>query len=160
MSRRRLITLAAIWWAAQLLLALPVAIAFWWWLAPRVALSPATDVLVHGFDIATVSDLAQAERGGIVNSAWAGAMFAAACSAAVAADGRRHAGCAAKGKRPSGRRRFLTAAADPLWPLVAIGVATRGIAAVLAIVAAAVTSFAVNAVGGEFWSRVRSCRSD
>jgi hypothetical protein len=151
-SRRRLITLAAIWWAAQLLLALPVAIAFWWWLAPRVALSPATDVLVHGFDIATVSDLAQAERGGIVNSAWAGAMFAAVCSALLSP--LMVAGTLGVLRKGSDRRAvgaFLTAAADPLWPLVAIGVATRGLAAVLAIVAAALTSFAVSAVGGEFW---------
>ena len=152
MSRRRLITLAAIWWGAQLLLALPVAIVFWWWLAPRVALSPATDVLVHGFDIATVSDLAQAERGGIVSSAWAAAMFAAACSALLSP--LMVAGTLGVLRKVSDRRAvgaFLTAAADPLWPLVAIGVATRGLAAVLAIVAAAITSFAVNAVGGEFW---------
>jgi hypothetical protein len=151
-SRRRLLTLAAIWWAAQLLLALPVAIAFWWWLAPRVALSPATDVLIHGFDIPTVSDLVQAERGGIINSAWAGAMFAAVCSALLSP--LMVAGTLGVLRKASDRRAvgaFLTAAADPLWPLVAIGVATRGLAAVLAIVAAAITSFAVNAVGGEFW---------
>jgi hypothetical protein len=151
-SRRRLFTLAAIWWAVQLLLALPVAIAFWWWLAPRVALSPATDVLVHGFDIATVSDLVQAERGGIVNSAWAVAIFAAACSALLSP--LMVAGTLGVVRKASDRRAvgaFLTAAADPLWPLVAIGVATRGLAAVLALVAAAITSVAVNAVGGEFW---------
>jgi len=151
-SLRRLATLAAIWWAAQLLLALPVAIAFWSWLAPRVALSPATDVLVHGFDVATVSDILQAERGGIVNSAWAGAMFAAACSALLSP--LMVAGTLGVLRRASDRRAvgaFLTAAADPLWPLVAIGVATRGVDAVLAIVAAAATSFIVRTVWGEFW---------
>jgi hypothetical protein len=151
-SLRRLATLAALWWVTQLLLSLPVAIAFWSWLAPRVALSPATDVLVHGFDIATVSDLLQAERGGIVNSAWAGAMFAAVCSALVSP--LMVAGTLGVLRKASDRRAvgaFLTAAADPLWPLVAIGVATRGVAAVLAIIAAAITSFTVSAVGGEFW---------
>jgi hypothetical protein len=151
-SLRRLVTLAAIWWAAQLLLALPVAVAFWSWLAPRVALSPATDVLIHGFDVATVSDFLQAERGGIVNSAWAGAIFAAVCSALLSP--LMVAGTLGVLRKASDRRAvgaFLTAAADPLWPLVAIGVATRGVAAVLAIVAAAATSFIVNAVGGEFW---------
>jgi hypothetical protein len=151
-SRRRLITLAAIWWAAQLLLALPVAIVFWSWLAPRVALSPATDVLVHGFDIATVSDFLQTERGGIVNSAWAAAMFAAVCSALLSS--LMVAGTLGVLRKASDRRAvgaFLTAAADPLWPLVAIGVATRGVAAVLAIVAAVILSFAVKVIGGEFW---------
>jgi hypothetical protein len=117
-----------------------------------VALSPATDVLVHGFDIATVSDFLQAERGGIVNSAWAGAMFAAACSALLSP--LMVAGTLGVLRKASDRRAvgaFLTAAADPLWPLVAIGVATRGVAAVLAIVAAAATSFIVHTVGGEFW---------
>jgi hypothetical protein len=151
-SLRRLATLAGIWWAAQLLLALPVAIAFWSWLAPRVALSPATDALVHGFDLATVSDILQAERGGIVNSAWAGAVFAAMCSALLSP--LMVAGTLGVLRKASDRRAvgaFLTAAADPLWPLVAIGVATRGAATVLAIVAIAVTSFMVRIVGGEFW---------
>lgn len=152
MSLRRLLTLAAIWWAVQLLLALPVAIAFWAWLAPRVALAPATDVLVHGFDVATASDFLQAERGGIVNSAWAGAMFAAVCSALLSP--LMVAGTLGVLRKASDRRAvgaFLTAAADPLWPLVAIGVATRGAAAVLAVLAAVVTSFLVGSVGGEFW---------
>jgi hypothetical protein len=46
---------------------------------------------------------------------------------------------------------FLTAAADPLWPLVAIGIATRGTAAVLAYVAAEAISFLVGIIGGELW---------
>jgi hypothetical protein len=151
-SLRRLLTLAAIWWAAQLLLALPVAITFWAWAAPRVALAPATDVLVHGFDIATVSDLLQAEHGGIVNSAWAGAMFAAGCSALLAP--LMVAGTLGVLRKVSDRRAvgaFLTAAADPLWPLVAIGGATRGVAALLARLAANSVAPLVRVVGGEFW---------
>lgn len=152
MSLRRLLTLAAIWWAVELLLALPVAIAFWAWLAPRVALSPATDALVHGFDIATASDILQAERGGIVNAAWAGAMFAALSSALLSP--LMVAGTLGVLRRASDRRAvgaFLTAAADPLWPLVAIGVATRGAGAVLAVAAVALVSFLIRVLGGEFW---------
>src|SRR4029079_18483364 len=106
-------------------LALPVAIVFWSWLAPRGALSPATDVLVHGFDIATVSDFLQTERGGIIHAAWAAAMFAAMCS--VLLSPLMVAGTLGVLRKASDRRAvgaFLTAAADPPRPVVAIGVAT------------------------------------
>jgi hypothetical protein len=151
-SFRRLATLAAIWWAVQLLLALPAAIALWAWLSPRVALSPATDILAKGFDIATASDLLQAERGGVIGSVQAAAMFAAVCSALLSPV--MIAGTLGVFRKVSDRRAvgaFLTAAADPLWPLVAIGVATRGCALVLAAAGAAVTSLLVNRIAGEFW---------
>src|SRR5262249_19956166 len=152
MSLRRLATLAAIWWAVQLAISLPPAIAFWAWLAPRVAYSPATDVLLHGFNVATVSDLLQPEHGGMVRSVWAGAMFAALCSGLLAP--LMIAGTLGVLRKASDRRQvgaFIAAAVDPLWPLVAIGVATRGFALLLALLSGGIIAFLVSVVGGEFW---------
>jgi hypothetical protein len=152
MSLRRLATLAAIWWAVQLALSLPPAIVFWAWLAPRVAYSPATDVLLHGFNAATVSDLLQPEHGGVIRSVWAGAMFAALCSGLLAP--LMIAGTLGVLRKASDRRQvgaFIAAAVDPLWPLFAIGVATRGCALLLALLSGAIITFVVTIVGGEFW---------
>jgi hypothetical protein len=57
--------------------------------------------------------------------------------------------------RRAGNRRavgvFVAGASDPLWPLLAIGIGTRGLAAILVVVAAAAAGFLVNVAGGDRW---------
>jgi hypothetical protein len=149
---RRLATLSVMWWTVHFLLALPTAIAVWTWLSARVAFSPATDVLRSRIDLATMSDLLQPERGGIVPAAWA-ATLVAAISAALLAP-LLVAGSLGVMRRSGNRRlvgTFVSAAADPFWPLLAIGVATRGLAAIFAVLSAATVGFVVNVVGGDSW---------
>src|SRR5262249_61190959 len=57
-------------------------------------------------------------------------------------------------RKASDRRQvgaFIAAAVDPLWPLVAIGVATRGAALLLALLGGGIIAFLVSVVGGESW---------
>ena len=62
----RLFKLSLVWWAAQLLLALPLALAFWTWASGQTAFSPGTDVLTSGINVATIGDLMKSDRVGIV----------------------------------------------------------------------------------------------
>src|SRR5678816_1881595 len=73
----RLFKLSLVWWAAHLLLALPLAFAFWTWASGQTAFSPGTDVLISGINVATIGDLMKGDRVGILSVVQSGALIAA-----------------------------------------------------------------------------------
>jgi hypothetical protein len=147
----RFLKLTVIWWVAQFLLAVPVAVIFWGWLAPHVAYSPGTDALLTGLNLGVLADLIRADRGMVLRAAWTSALTMAVMSAVIAP---LAIGGALGVLRSDGTRAiatFLRSAADTFGPIMLIGALTRSLAIGLGLLTAGILSNVPGLLGGEFW---------
>lgn len=147
----RLFKLSLVWWAAHLLLALPLAFAFWTWASGQTAFSPGTDVLISGINVATIGDLMKGDRVGILSVVQSGAVIAALIAGLFSPF--LIGGTLATFRSTEQRvlPAMLAGAGQAPGALVAIWVVTRGLAVLLGLVSAMAFSGGVDCVGGELW---------
>jgi len=147
----RLFKLALVWWATHLLLALPLAFAFWTWASGQTAFSPATDVLIPGINVATIGDLMKGDRVGIISVVQSGALIAALVAGLLSPF--LIGGTLATFRSVEHRvlPGMLAGAGQAPGALVAIWIVTRGLAVLFGLVSAMAFSGGVDRVGGGLW---------
>jgi hypothetical protein len=148
-SRRRLIAVTLIWWAAHFTLALPLAAGLWRWLRAATEWSPATDVLATRVNVATIAELLRGDHGSIISlltGGWAVTAGIAFVMAPLVATGTL-----AVAMFPAGAvlRTFATGIGRGGWRAVAIGLSSRILALAGAVVLALVASATVGVIAGE-----------
>jgi hypothetical protein len=147
----RLFKLSLVWWAAHLLLALPLAFAFWTWASGQTAFSPGTDVLISGINVATIGDLMKGDRVGIIPVVRSGAAIAALVAGLLTPF---LIGGTLATFRSSEHRvlpALLAGAGQAPGALLLIWIVTRGLALLLGLGSAIAFSGLTDRVGGEFW---------
>jgi hypothetical protein len=147
----RLLKLSLIWWAAHLLLAAPMAFAFWTWASGQTAYSPATDALLSGINVATIGDLMKGDRVSIISVLQSGALAAALVAGLLSPF--LIGGTLAAFRSPGDRvlpSMFGGSGRAP-GALLLIWIVTRGLAVLLGIMSALAFTALVDRVGGEFW---------
>lgn len=147
----RLFKLSLVWWVAHLLLALPLAFAFWTWASGQTAFSPATDVLISGINVATIGDLIKGDRVGIISVVQSGAVTAALVAGLLSPF--LIGGTLATFRSTEHRvlPAMLAGAGQAPGALVVIWIVTRGLAVLLGLASAMAFSSVVDRVGGELW---------
>ena len=147
----RLFKLSLVWWAVDLLLALPLAFAFWTWASGQTAFSPGTDVLISGINVATIGDLMKGDRVGILSVVRSGALIAALVAGLLSPF--LIGGTLATFRSTEHRvlPAMLAGAGQASGGLVAIWIVTRGLALLLGLASAMAFSAVVDRVGGELW---------
>ena len=147
----RLFKLSLVWWAAHLLLALPLAFAFWTWASGQTAFSPGTDVLISGINVATIGDLMKGDRVGIISVVRSGAVTAALVAGLLSPF--LIGGTLATFRSTEHRvlPAVLAGAGQAPGALVVIWIVTRGLAVLLGLASAMAVSGVVDRVGGELW---------
>ena len=147
----RLFKLSLVWWAVDLLLALPLAFAFWTWASGQTAFSPGTDVLISGINVATIGDLMKGDRVGILSVVRSGALIAALVAGLLSPF--LIGGTLATFRSTEHRvlPAMLAGAGQAPGALVVIWIVTRGLAVLLGLASAMAFSSVVDHVGGELW---------
>lgn len=147
----RLLKLSLIWWAAHLLLAAPMAFAFWTWASGQTAYSPATDALLSGINVATIGDLMKGDRVSIISVLQSGALAAALVAGLISPF--LIGGTLAVFRSADGRvlPTLLAGAGRAPGALLLIWIVTRGLALLLAMGLAIAFNGLVDGVGGELW---------
>ncbi len=147
----RLFKLSLVWWAAHLLLALPLAFAFWTWASGQTAFSPGTDILISGINVATIGDLMKSDRVGIIPVVRSGALTAALVAGLLSPFLIGGTLATFRSTEPRVLPAVLAGAGQAPGALLVIWIVTRGLAVLLGLASAMAVSGVVDHVGGEFW---------
>jgi len=147
----RLFRLSLVWWAVHLLLALPLAFAFWTWASGQTAFSPETDVLISGINVATIGDLMKGDRVGIISVLRSGAVMAALVAGLLSPFLIGGTLATFRSTEHGVLTAMLAGAAQAPGALLMIWIVTRGLAVLLGLGSAIGFSGFVDHVGGELW---------